>query len=213
MKIGAFTKTYEGRKVLDFPGAELICGTVTAVIGANGSGKSTFAKVLSGITPADAAGRILPDGISCGYMPQKSYAFQMSVWKNILLNGGNAEKAKELMDRLDLAALMNAGGKTLSGGETARMVLARILMKHYDLLILDEPCASMDMRSTIASEQLIAEYAKKENAAVLLITHSLAQAERTASDLLFFDEGKLCDDPGKKEEYFRFYGSEKREAL
>ena len=51
MNIAAFSKTYEGRKVLDFPGMELQPGKIYAVIGANGSGKSTFAKILSGILP------------------------------------------------------------------------------------------------------------------------------------------------------------------
>ena len=53
------------------------------------------------------------------------------------------------------------------------------------------------------------EYAEKKNAAVVLVTHSLAQAERMASEILYFEEGKLCDDPEKKETYFRFYGTER----
>ena len=56
MKIAAFSKTYEGRTVLDFPGMELEPGRIYAVIGANGSGKSTFAKILAGILPADKKG-------------------------------------------------------------------------------------------------------------------------------------------------------------
>ena len=51
MKIPAFSKTYDGRSVLDFPGMELQPGKIYAVIGANGSGKSTFAKILAGILP------------------------------------------------------------------------------------------------------------------------------------------------------------------
>ena len=53
MKIAAFSKTYEDRCVLDFPGLELQPGKIYAIIGANGSGKSTFAKILAGILPAD----------------------------------------------------------------------------------------------------------------------------------------------------------------
>ena len=60
MKLPAFTKTYEGRTVLDFPGMEVAPGTITAVIGANGSGKSTFAKILAGSVAADR--RIKPRG-------------------------------------------------------------------------------------------------------------------------------------------------------
>ena len=53
MKISAFSKTYEGRTVLDFPGAEVQPGRIYAVIGANGSGKSTFAKILAGTLAPD----------------------------------------------------------------------------------------------------------------------------------------------------------------
>ena len=86
MILPAFSKTYEGRTVLDFPGMEMEPGKIYAVIGANGSGKSTFAKILAGALPADR--RIKPmEGI--GYMPQKNYAFRMSLKKNLLLNGSD----------------------------------------------------------------------------------------------------------------------------
>ena len=212
MRIGAFSKTYGSRTVLDFPGCEFKPGKVCAVIGANGSGKSTFASVLAGLIPPDGKGSVLPPEVRCGFMPQKSYAFRMSVLGNVLLNADGTGKAERLLKQLSLSELRNAGAKTLSGGETARLALVRLLAGQYDLLILDEPCASMDMQSTLAAEKLITEYAGRENAAVVLITHSLAQAERTASEILFFDEGKLCFDPEKKEAFFRFYGSEKGKA-
>ena len=71
MKILPFRKTYEGRTVLDFPGADVQPGKIYAVIGANGSGKSTFAKILSGILPADKKGKHVSGG-TIGYMPQKN---------------------------------------------------------------------------------------------------------------------------------------------
>ena len=133
----------------------------------------------------------------------------MSVRRNVMLNGGDAETTEMLLQRLSLTGRRKAGAKTLSGGETARLALARLLAGDYDLLVLDEPCASMDMQSTLAAEELIKEYAEKKNAAVILVTHSLAQAERMASEILYFEEGKLCDDPEKRETYFRFYGTER----
>ena len=63
-----------GRRVLELPDLELERAKIYGVIGANGSGKSTFAKVLSGVTPADNPGRKLEKGLSLGYMPQKNYA-------------------------------------------------------------------------------------------------------------------------------------------
>ena len=86
MKIFGFTKTYDKTAVLDFPGMEIQPGKIYAIIGANGSGKSTFAKILAGFLPADRKGKLLSGG-SIGYMPQKNYAFRMSTKANILLNG------------------------------------------------------------------------------------------------------------------------------
>ena len=97
MKIHAFSKTYEGRTVLDFPGIELEPGKICAVIGANGSGKSTFSKILSGVLKPDRRGP-LSDAKTVGFMPQKNYAFRMTTKANILLNGPDEARA----DRLQL---------------------------------------------------------------------------------------------------------------
>ena len=99
MKIFPFTKTYEGRTVLDFPGMEAAPGKIYAIIGANGSGKSTFGKVLAGILSQDKKGRLSDIG-SVGYMPQKNYAFRMTTKANVLLNGKDELRAERLMEAL-----------------------------------------------------------------------------------------------------------------
>ena len=104
MKILPFTKHYSGRLVLDFPGIELERGKIYAVIGANGSGKSTFAKILSGSVPADKKARYC-DADSIGYMPQKNFAFRMSTKKNILLASKDEDRANKLMAALGLYAV------------------------------------------------------------------------------------------------------------
>lgn len=198
MNISSFSKTYDKRKVLDFPGMEFHNGNVYAVIGANGSGKSTFAKILSGVLPDDKKQRHLSN-YAVGYMPQKNYAFRMSVKDNLLLNGTSETRAIQLMDGLQLRHLEEKRANTLSGGETARMALARMMMKSYDVLILDEPTAAMDMETTILAEQVIARYAKETNCILILITHSLQQARRIADEVLFFQNGNLVEYGGKEE--------------
>lgn len=190
MKIEAFCKTYEKRKVLDFPGTELQPGKIYAVIGANGSGKSTFAKIVAGILRADKKGKY-HDASSVGYMPQKNYAFRMSLRKNLLLTAKEYKLANKLMDDLQIRHLENKRADKLSGGETARMALARLMMKHYELVILDEPTAAMDMETTSLSEQLISEYVKNTGCALILVTHSLQQARRIADEALYFYKGTL----------------------
>ena len=192
MKTVSFTKSYGGAVVLEMPAVALEPGTVTAVIGANGSGKSTLAKVLAGIEPADKKTRAgLPGRV--GYLPQKSFAFRMRVQRNLMLNGTDAARTTHLTETLGLTPLLKRGAKRLSGGETARMALARLLMADYDVLILDEPTAAMDMESTLAAETLLREACEETRCAALLITHSLAQAERVADRVLYLHRGRLIE--------------------
>lgn len=216
MKILPFSKTYEGRTVLDFPGIEVQSGRIYAVIGANGSGKSTFAKILAGILPADRKGKHT-DNASIGYMPQKNYAYRMTTKANILLNGTDTVRAENLMDAIQLRHLENKRADKLSGGETARMALARLMMKRYDLVLLDEPTAAMDMETTLLSEKLIMDYVKETNCALIVVTHSLQQARRIADEVWYFHKGKLLEaGPGERvlqapekaetKQFLEFYG-------
>ena len=216
MRIAPFSKTYEGRTVLDFPGMDLQPGKIYAVIGANGSGKSTFAKILTGILKADRRGKYL-EGASVGFMPQKNYAYRMSTKANILLNGKDEARANALMESIQIAHLSDKRADRLSGGETARMALVRLMMKRYDLVILDEPTAAMDMETTILSEDLILEYVRETGCAMILVTHSLQQARRIADEVLYFHKGKLLEsgpketvlyEPAKAEtkQFLEFYG-------
>jgi len=216
MKILPFSKTYDRRTVLDFPGMEVEPGKIYAVIGANGSGKSTFAKILAGVLKADQKGCFLDIG-SVGYMPQKNYAFRMSTRANILLNGREEARAEALMDALQLRHLEHKRADRLSGGETARMALARLMMKTYDLVILDEPTAAMDMETTSLSEELIVKYVQETGCALILVTHSLQQARRIADEVLYFHKGQLLEmgpkeqvlyNPARKEtkQFLEFYG-------
>ena len=197
MKISAFSKTYEGTGVLNFPGMEMKPGTVYAIIGANGSGKSTFAKILAGVLSADRKGKLL-DAASVGYMPQKNYAFRMTAKANILLNSKDEDRANSLLDALQIRHLENKRADKLSGGETARMALARLMMRRYDVVILDEPTAAMDMETTSLSEDLILRYVKETGCTLILVTHSLQQARRVADEVLYFHKGKLLE-TGKKD--------------
>ena len=192
MKIAAFSKTYEGRMVLDFPGMELEPGKIYAIIGANGSGKSTFSKILTGVLKADRRGKMLTGG-TVGYMPQKNYAFRMSTRANILLNGKDTARAEKLMEALRLMPLAEKRADKLSGGETARMALARLMMRSYDVAILDEPTAAMDMETTILSENLIVDYVHETGCTLILVTHSLQQARRIADEVLYFHKGAMLE--------------------
>ncbi len=197
MILPAMKKTYKEQVALDLPSMEIDEGRVLAVCGTNGSGKSTFAKLLAGIVLPD--NRIRPvSGRKVGYMNQQSFAFRLSVRNNLLQNSDkkrsreeNEARAKELLKAVGLEADISKKANRLSGGQQQRMALARILMKSYDLLILDEPTASMDREAVPLAEELIRSYQKEQGGILILITHSMDQAERLADSFLFLDKGKI----------------------
>lgn len=205
MKVRAFTKTYDKRRVLDFSGFDFEPGKIYAILGANGSGKSTFAKIISGIEACDDSKTVVSEE-SLGYMPQHSYAFRMTTLKNVMLSGADEDTALEALRKIGIEELADKKGNKLSGGETARMALARLLVKRFDTVVLDEPCASMDIKSIKLAEQMIKEYCKRESASVIMVTHSLSQARRIADEILFFHEGRLVD-AGSEEvaEFLKFF--------
>ena len=128
-----------------------------------------------------------------GYMPQKNFAFRLKTVDNILLGGKDRSRAERLMDRLGIRHLERKRADRLSGGETARMAMARLMMGTYDLVLLDEPTAAMDMETTVVSEALIREYVAETGCALVLVTHSLQQAKRLSDDIWYFHKGQLLE--------------------
>ena len=191
MNLPPITKTYGGRRVLDLPALELADGTIHAVIGANGSGKSTLARILAGVITPDQGS--FPCMGQAGYMPQRSYPFRMSVVRNLRLTGAGRDRAMAQLELFGLAGLARQNAKGLSGGETARLALARLLMEDYPLLILDEPTAAMDVAATLLAEERLLHYQARTGCTVLLVTHSLPQARRLAGQVLFLREGRLVE--------------------
>ena len=217
MKICGFSKSYGGRTVLKVDGFELKADTLYGVIGANGSGKSTFGKILSGIVHTDQKTGVIDGPDSICYMPQKSYGFHMSTYDNILLGGKDNERAEHLMQMLQISGLRKQRGDRLSGGETAKMALARSLMKAYDIMILDEPTAAMDIESASMAEQVIRDYQKENGCILFLISHNLRQVRNLSDEILFFHKGILCEsgptqqlltDPQREEtrKFLDYYG-------
>ena len=217
MKTVPFTKTYPDGFELNAGEIELTPGKICCVLGANGCGKSTLGKCLAGMLKTD--GNVPPwtEEIPVGYLPQRPYPFKMSTENNILLAEKDREKAVRLMRLLAIGHLAAQRGDRLSGGECARMCLARTLMRTCRLLILDEPSASMDIEAIQLTEQAVRGYRDETGAAVLFITHDIRQAERIADEILFMDGGRILEhgaaraffqspetDAGKR--FLEFYG-------
>ena len=119
-------KTYNNQVVLDIENFSLEEGKIYAIIGPNGSGKSTLAKIIAGLLIDDSgikkkiidnSGKIL----DVSYLPQKPYIFDLSLEKNLLLNGNDKEKCDEIIKKFDIEYLRGKNAKKFSGGEQQKM--------------------------------------------------------------------------------------------
>lgn len=197
MRIDGLIVRYGDVTALDIDGLVLERGTSYAVIGANGCGKSTLARCIAGVLEPTAGAVALEADDRVRYMPQRSYAFYGSTRANVLLGADAASgamgRAEELMDALDLTALTQQKAKRLSGGQTARMALARTLVGPGTWLLLDEPTAALDGESMLKAERLVQEYRESFDAGVVYITHSLKQAARVSDMLVFMEGGRIVE--------------------
>lgn len=191
------TKKYGDRTVLDVSGLRFERGRIYAVMGSNGSGKSTLAAILAGVIKGDGKTVYDVKKPETGYMPQKSFAFDMSLTANMLLGRALRErkeakrKARRLLEEFGLGEMRKKNAKKLSGGETEKLALARLMMKDYELVVLDEPTAAMDVNAVERAENSIREYFERLRPAIVIVTHSPAQARRLADEVIFLDEGKV----------------------
>lgn len=192
-------KRYGARLALDVPELSIQPFERCALIGPNGSGKSTLLRVLAGALAPDAGERRL-NGLSqseIGYLPQTPYAFNLRVLQNVrlTLDGGAAANARAMdaLERLGIAHLSNANAKRLSGGETQRMALARLLAKRWKLLLLDEPTSAADVRAVEIVEQALLAYTRETGCAIVYATHAPSQAMRLGERVLALSDGRIAE--------------------
>jgi iron complex transport system ATP-binding protein len=195
---------------LDSVTAVLRSGEVTAICGPNGAGKSTLFECLAGLL-LPQRGTVVLDGAplatlhprerarAIGYLPQDGeVAWDLSVRNLVALgrlphgDGGEAQVDAALA-ALDLGAFSDRPVSTLSGGERARALLARVLAGEPRWILADEPLAALDLGHQLA---LVAHLRKaaRDGAGVVLVLHDLALAINHADRVLVLDKGRLVAD-------------------
>ena len=195
-------------------------GEVISLIGSNGAGKTTTLHSISNLIKKNS-GSIFFEGtditnlsadkiVKMGLIqvPEGRRVFaNLSVKENLEM-GAYLRKDKEqikkdmewgyeLFPRLKERLSQLAG--TLSGGEQQMLAMARALMSKPKLLLLDEPCSALDMKNTIAIEEMLMEL--KEQYTIVIVTHNLAQAKRIADNVVFMDQGRILEIT-EKEQFF-----------
>ncbi|MCI8477005.1 MAG: ABC transporter ATP-binding protein, partial [Oscillospiraceae bacterium] len=175
-------KRYGARTVLDIPYLRLETGTRCGIIGTNGAGKTTLLRLLAGTLSPDS-GTLSWEGaaLRCGYLPQKPYAFGMTVLGNVMLGlkGPKPERqrrALEALAQVGLERLALARGNTLSGGEQQRMALARLLARPWPMLLLDEPTSAADLAGAELAEKALLAQPACQSGLLVFTTHNPAQA-------------------------------------
>jgi ATP-binding cassette, subfamily F, member 3 len=165
-------KSYEDKEILKDVNISIVRGECVALIGPNGVGKSTFIKILMGILPPDS-GEVLRDpDLKVGYYSQELENLDFK--KTILQTAMDSVGASEGMVRPVLARFLFPANRvhqevgTLSGGEKTRLSIALLLLRDYNLLILDEPTTYLDM----LSQNIILQVLKNYTGALLIVSHT-----------------------------------------
>jgi len=178
-------------------------GPPTILLGPNGAGKSTLLKLLMGLI-APTEGSLEPRRAQDGQSTRMAFVFQRPVMlrRSAAANVSYALQAagrpasrdaiRGLLERVALDHLHDRPARRLSAGEQQRLALARALAREPDLLLLDEPTASLDPTATKAVEDIVADVAR-EGVKVVIATHDLGQARRLGGDVVLLVGGRIAE--------------------
>ncbi|HHW09648.1 MAG TPA: amino acid ABC transporter ATP-binding protein [Firmicutes bacterium] len=223
LQVCGLTKTYNGRPAVDNVDLAIQRGETVVLMGPSGCGKSTLLRCLNRLTEPDC-GEIWFEGQAVhrmagaellAYRRRVGFVFQhfnliqrLSVVDNVALGLVIAGEERESALAKAEAALARVGlGPTvyrrrpveLSGGQRQRVGIARALAGEPDLMLWDEPTASLDPMLVEEVLEVMEDLARTARAGMLIVTHEMSFAVKAADRLLFMDQGKLVEE-GRPEE-------------
>lgn len=203
--------TIDGTDVLHDVTFDIPASGVTVVVGASGSGKSTLTRLCNRLI--DPTGGlvcfrghdvrsldVLALRRAVGMVFQRATVFDGTVEDNLAVTGIADRQAHERILRevgLDPAAVSEQDARSLSGGEAQRLCLARTLLVDPQVLVADEPTASLDETAARRLEALACDAAER-GVPVLWVTHDKAQVERIADHVVVLESGTIVDAQGQQ---------------
>ncbi|HWC82800.1 MAG TPA: ABC transporter ATP-binding protein [Pseudonocardiaceae bacterium] len=194
VEVRGLVKRFGSRPVLDGLDLSIERGEFVALLGRSGSGKSTLLRVLSGLD-RNIDGESTVDGrVSVAFQQPRLLPWRR-VWRNITLGLDGPDPravAANALAEVRLADKIDAWPGTLSGGEAQRVSLARALVRAPDLLLLDEPFASLDALTRLAMHRLVTQLWQRHRPAVLLVTHDVDEALALADRVLVLENGRIA---------------------
>ena len=210
----ALSARYGASPALDGLDASIAAGEVVAVLGENGSGKSSLLRVLARVL-APSGGEVLFGGVPMSQLPRRETACRIAYVPqsvdlvfpirslDLVLQGraphgrgfasetaGDLRLAREAMRACDVEDLADRDAKALSGGERRRVFLARALAQEADVWLLDEPTAGLDPRHRLEFLETLWRVHGERRTTVLLVTHEIPLAAALATSVLLLKAGR-----------------------
>lgn len=205
-------RQYGPTLAVDVEGLSVDRRETLCLLGPTGAGKSTLLRLLAALEPP-TSGSIELEGetLLAGRTPLERQRRLTMVFQRPVLLAGTvewnvayglrlrhgrqfpAEKVRRVLERLGLARLARQSAKTLSGGQTQLVALARGLVLEPDVLLLDEPTSHLDPAHVALVEQFVQEQRSARPTTIVWATHNLFQARRVATRVALLLEGRLVE--------------------
>lgn len=208
LKVEKLVKDYGAYRAVDGISFEIKKGKVVGLLGPNGAGKTTTIQMLTGITNL-TAGKISYFGRNFVTHRQESLqrinftsAYntllgRISVKENLMTFAGlymvveRQKKIAELLEKFEISHLANSRYINLSAGERTRVNLAKSLLNDPELILMDEPTASLDPDIADKTLSWIEELRRSRNLSILFTSHNMDEVERICDEVIFLDKGKV----------------------
>lgn len=194
-----------GKTILDGATLKLQENGLTIVMGPNGSGKTTLLRLMHGLE-RPRSGTVNWNCPQVEARNRQAFVFQTPVMmrRTVLDNiayplnirrmakADARREAESWATNVGLGSKFNLEARFLSGGERQKLAIARALITNPDVLFLDEPSANLDGTSTREIEAIL-RTAHKSGTRIVMTTHDIGQARRLATDIVFLNNGKICE--------------------
>jgi ABC-2 type transport system ATP-binding protein len=211
IEVERLRKIYKQAPAVDDISFSIPRGSITGLLGGNGAGKTTTISMIMGLL-LPTSGTVTVLGAQ---MPQQRYRvlqrmnfespyvempMRLTIRQNLTVFGmlygvtDLAERIAELAEALDLKSLLDRPTGKLSAGQKTRVSLAKSLINSPELLLLDEPTASLDPDTADWVRSHLENYCRKRHATVLLASHNMHEVERLCERVIIMKQGRIEDD-------------------
>jgi sulfonate transport system ATP-binding protein len=191
--VSNLTRRFAAGAVLKSLDLTIARGEFVALLGRSGSGKTTLLRTLAGLDEVTEGEMQVSQKRTVVYQEPRLFPWKR-LWRNVALGVRTPDakqRAEAALREVELPHRLNAWPLTLSGGEAQRVALARALVREPELLLLDEPFASLDALTRTRMQGLVTDLWVRHRPAVLLVTHDIDEALLLADRVLVLSEGRL----------------------